>query len=431
MGACKSTPAADRRTSKSTPAAGKGTSKSTPAAGKGTSKSTVKHSPLPEDVEPYQGSPLECLLITVKVNMSTHFVSGTTAGKTEVTSNVDTYYPALASYLEQGYSLNTFYQVPGSFSSGGFGATQVPFEALYSRPVGMMTSQNCCRLLVEKATINLQCSKDAILSTSMPFGMVADSSDIMNKIIHHSSMGGRLICVEVNGHIVTQGIPAAMSGIIGGIGVDVLFEMPNQPTPAKYVYQVVNVPIGFTVKMDFAHVCSTVHCDWFGTLAMYLNQGWKLVEIILDQSQQRTVGGFSTDASMNSVWFFEKESSRLQDPTPIYQGAVIECFHETSLGLTGSSVKTDWGPVIAEMGQRGWELACIQVTPEVSTTGVGGMEMKLIMFFQRKILGGGAGMAPPPYPGANPTGESVTAPYPAGQPAEVSIPPEKTGPKMF
>mgnify|MGYP002803954124 FL=1 len=404
-----------------------GASKSTPAAGTSASKATGAHSPLPEDVEPYQGSPFECLLITVPVKMSSHFVSGATAGKTAVTSNVDTYYPTLASYLQQGYSLNTFYRVPGSSSLAGFGAAQVPFEALYSRPVGVMTSQSGCRLLVEKSTMHLQHCGGGILSTSTPLGTVADTSDIMNKIIRHSSMGGRLICVEINGHAVTQGMSAAMSGISAGIGVDVLFEIPNQPTPAKYVYQVINVPIGVTVKMGFAPR-PTVHCDWLGTLAMYLNQGWKLVEIFLDQSQQRAGGVFSSAASLNSIWFFEKESSRLQDPTPIYQGAVIEYFHKVSAGFTGTSVKTDWSPVIVEMGQRGWELACIQETPEAYQTGFGKIEMKLIMFFQRKIVGGGAVMAPPPYPGASPPGQSVIAPYPTGPLAEVSSPPEKQDP---
>lgn len=395
-----------------------GVSKSRPEVGQVKSKATGAHTPLPEDVQPYQGSPLECLLVTIPVNMSSHFVSGVSAGRTAVTSNVDAYYPTIAGYLQQGYSLNTFYRVPGSSSMAGFGQAQIPFEALYSRPVGRPASQDGSRLLVEKSTMHLQHFRGGILSTSTPLGTVADTSDIMNKIIHHSSMGGRLICIEINGQVVTQGMSAAMSGISQGIGVDVLFEIPNQPTPAKYLYQVINVPIGITVKMGLSPR-PTVHCDWLGTLAMYLNQGWKLVEIFLDQSQQRA-GGFSTAASMNSVWFFEKESSKVQDPTPIYQGAVIEYLHKVSMGFTGTSVKTDWSPVIVEMGRRGWELSCIQETPEAYQAGFGKIEMKLIMFFQRKIIAGD--VAPPPYPGPsaaiNPPGQCSATPYPPGQPSE-------------
>ena len=408
-----------------------GASKSTPIAGQAKGKAPGAHTPLPEDVEPYQGSPLECLLVTVPVHMSSHFVSGFSAGKTAVTSNVDNYYPTIAGYLQQGYTLNTFYRVPGSSSMAGFGAAQVPFEALYSRPVGVTVTPDGSRLLVEKSTMHLQHMRGGILSTSTPIGTVADTSDIMNKIIHHSSMGGRLICVEINGQVVTQGMSAAMSGISTGIGVDVLFEIPNQPTPAKYVYQIINVPIGVTVKVGFAPR-PTVHCDWLGTLASYLNQGWKLVEIFLDQSQQRAAGGFSTAASLNSVWFFEKESSRLQDPTPVYQGAVIEYFHKVSMGFGGTSVKTDWSPVITEMGNRGWELACIQETPEAYQVGFGKVEMKLMMFFQRKIVGGSSMMmAPPPaYPGPptsmNPPGSAAS--YPSKQPSETPYHPEKHDP---
>ncbi|XP_028392594.1 raftlin-like [Dendronephthya gigantea] len=215
---------------------------------------------------------------------------------------------------------------------------------------------------------------------------------------------------------------AATSGRSPAIGVDVLFEIPNQPTPAKYVYQAIDVPIGFTVKMGGP----TVHCDWLGTLATYLNQGWKLVEVFLDQSQQQS-GAFSTSASMNSVWFFEKELHKLQDPTPVYQGAVLEYFHKISQSFGGVSVKTDWTPVIVEMGKRGWELACIQETPEMYQCGFGKVKIKLIMFFQRRIITGGTMMSPPPYPGPppsmNPPDQSSTAPYSPEQPAEKQDPP--------
>ena len=402
---------------KSKPKSGDVNVKSTPEAGKVKIKSTGEHTPFPEDVQPYEGPPLECLLVTVPVQMSSHFTTGVRAGNTAATSNIDAYYPTIAGYLQQGYSLNTFYRVPGLSSMSGFGQVQLPFEAVYSKPVGAIPNPEGTRLLVEKSTMHLQQFHGGILSTTTPMGTVANTSDIMNKIIHHTSMGGKLICLEINGQVVTQGMSAAMSGISHGIGVDVLFEVPNQPMPAKYVYQVINVPIGFTVKVGFKPQ-PTVHCDWLGTLAMYLNQGWKLVEIFLDQSQQST-GAFSTTGSLNSLWFFEKKSSKLQDPTPVYQGTVIEYMHKVSVGFAGTSLKTDWSQVISEMGQRGWELACIQETPEVYHSGIGKIKMKLIMFFQRKIVGGTGAMAPPPYPGPstiNPPDQGSVAPYPSSQP---------------
>ena len=404
--------------------AGKSSPKEGQSKGKATGAHTLTHTPLPEDAEPYQGSPLECLLVTVPVDISSHFVSGHSADKTAATSSIDNYYPTIAGYLQQGYTLNTFYRVPGSANMAGFGATQVPFEALYSRPVGITATPDESQLLVEKSTMHVQHTGGEILSTSTSIGTVADTSDIMNKIIHHSSMGGRLICIEINGQVVTQGMSAVMAGISMDIGVDVLFEIPSQPTPAKYVYQVINVPISVKIEIDLSPR-PKVHCDWLGTLTTYLSQGWKLVEIFLDQSQQIAASGFSTASSLNSVWFFEKESSRLQDPTPVYYGTVIEYLHKVSVGFGGTSVKTDWSPVITDMGNRGWELACIQETPEAYPVGFGEVEMKLMMFFQRKIVGGhGALMAPPPsYPGPLPS--MNPPPYPPEQPSETVYSPEK------
>ena len=193
---------------------------------------------------------------------------------------------------------------------------------------------------------------------------------------------------------------------------------------AQYVYQVVNIPVGVTVAFGIPAKVQ-VSCDWFGVLASYLNQGWKLVEIFLDQAQQRA-GGFSTASSMNSIWFFEKEASRLQDPTPVYEGTVLEYYHQVSVGFGGAHAKTDWSGVISEMGRRGWELACIQDTPEVIQSGFGKIQMKLMMFFQRKIIRNPANTIPPAYPNV-PAPSTQPPPY---QPATGHLPPTqgKQGP---
>ena len=73
------------------------------------------------------------------------------------------------------------------------------------------------------------------------------------------------------------------------MGVDLFFNVPRFPNPPLYSYQCVNVPIGVHVKPGFTNNVQ-VSCDWMGTMAMYLNTGWKLVEIFLDQSQQQRGG---------------------------------------------------------------------------------------------------------------------------------------------
>ena len=95
----------------------------------------------------------------------------------------------------------------------------------------------------------------------------------------------------------------------------------------------------------------------------------------------------SLEATVNSVWFFEKEASRVNDPSPVYEGTVIEYEHKLSAGLTSISAPPQWESLLCEMGKRGWELACILETPDIRITGLQQFKMKLLMFFQRKISG--------------------------------------------
>lgn len=50
--------------------------------------------------------------------------------------------------------------------------------------------------------------------------------------------------------------------------------------------------------------------------------------------------------------------------------------------------------MITEMGSRGWELACMLETPEVTNVGLGNITYKVLFFFQRKII---RGQVPPNY----------------------------------
>ena len=340
-----------------------GTSSSTSQNGEVT---VGRHSPLPQDVQPYQGSFLECLVISIPLKFRSKYNA--------VASDIDDHYPAISRYLEQRYTLNTFCPLPKSFRPAGFNKVEVLYEAIFSKPVGLTTSQqNGADLLIERSTVHYENSRRA---------RVADSSDIMNKITRRSSEGGRLINLEINGHGVTRGINFQMTR---GMGVDILFEIPREATTPKYAYQVINVP--FTVIATMRHQAS--HCDWLGPFLYHLSQGWKLVRVFIDGSRERNGREFT----VNSTWIFEKEASKVEDSTPLYEGIIIEYYHKvTSRG----SVKTDWGPIIVEMGRRGWELACVQESGEMHVSGLGTVEMKLNMFFQRRIVVA-RGVPPPTY----------------------------------
>lgn len=90
------------------------------------------------------------------------------------------------------------------------------------------------------------------------------------------------------------------SNLSTGMGVDLLFNIPCTPNAPLYSYQAVHVPIGFRVQPGFASSTVNVECDFMGHFAAYLNQGWKLVEIFLDQGMQRHGGMVMTKSLFNT-----------------------------------------------------------------------------------------------------------------------------------
>lgn len=58
----------------------------------------------------------------------------------------------------------------------------------------------------------------------------------------------------------------------------------------------------------------------------------------------------------------------------------------SQLGFFETKAKGDWTPMITEMGHRGWELACMLETPEVTKIGLGNMTFKVLFFFQRRVM---------------------------------------------
>ena len=369
-------------------------------------RAAEQHSPLPRDSQPYTGPLLESLVVSVPVQISSHSTSGTTA----VTTDVDKYYPMIARYFEQGFKLTAFYKVPGVSSSLGFGSAQVPYEAVFCRSVVVPPSwpEPGSKLLVVKSNLRVQHLRGGDLNPRNTFTRHVETSDLINKIYYQASLGRRLISIEINEQYFPQRNSVERSGKGLEIGVDILLEVPAQHDSKHYVYRVVNVPVEASTQFPFS---VREHCDWLGTMSSYLNQGWKLVEMFISQLQQKT-SGFPEVAKANLMWFFEKEASKLEDMTPVYEGTVIEYLHKVQkVGRNGGTkLKTDWSGVIDEMGRCGWELACIQETPEFHPAGFRKYELKLMMFFQRKV-NPQPNIAPPPYPGPAQSVPTQPPPY--------------------
>ena len=87
-------------------------------------------------------------------------------------------------------------------------------------------------------------------------------------------------------------------------------------------------------------------------------------------------------------------------------------------GLAGTKVKSDWAPLLHEMGQRGWELACPLETPEVIMTGFGSFSMKILLFFQRRVISSPPDGVPPPY--QTPFDGPPPPPYAGAPPGSIS-----------
>lgn len=316
-----------------------------------------------------------------------------------VTSNIDTYYPLLAAQYAQGYRLLSFYQIPGQQQRQGIFSMSVAlgFQGIFCRYPSAPRQENW-QLRIEKSAIQLSRMFTGIITFHQ--GVVSDTSHVLDSIARNTQAGGRLICIEMTGQQESATLGMSMQGLSPLMGVDLFFEVPETPSPPQYVYNCVSVPITMTVQMGFRPT-PIVHCDWIGVLASHLNQGWRLIEIFMDKTVHSRAHGFTGQSTLNSMWFFEKPASRMNDPTPVYQGTMVEHQIKIKTSFAGANTTANWEPVIQEMGNKGWELACILETPEYRFSGMATIYMSCKLFFQRPILPqSGATMPmglPPPY----------------------------------
>ncbi|XP_038077548.1 uncharacterized protein LOC119745331 [Patiria miniata] len=382
------------------------------------------HSGVPNDPVPYAGSPLQYCFVNVEATLRTQ---ATFFSAPIITTNIDAYYGIISQPYAQGFSMVQFQSIPGVQRQKGFGYNvAMPFQAILSRPVNAPPSQERWQLRVEKSFLQTQMILKFFTTRETT---VSDTSDIYQKINAVASQGGRLICVEITGFEKGPSFGQAMSGHQGVKGVDLFFNMPLHPNPKIYVYQAISVPVQFRLTSSFPQPRIQVLTDFMGQFAAFLQKGWKLVEINFDNSQTTEPGFFSAHSSMNSIWFFEKEASKMHSEVPEWQGTIVEYEHKVSASFGGTRAKTNWDPVVIEMGQRGWELACLVESPETYTTGFSSAAIKVLMFFQRRILRpvGAGGFAMPPQGGQPPPQGGYPQPQGGYPQPQGSYPPPQGG----
>ncbi|KAK3765345.1 hypothetical protein RRG08_065101 [Elysia crispata] len=330
---------------------------------------------------PYYGPNALYQFINTQVTMTTPINFTTTQ---MVTSNVDAYYPVLAQQMDQGFRLLTFYHIPGEVTrSGGLFSQSVnmPFQAIFCR-YPQAPYQERYQLRVEKSVIQPQMIWTGIISSQSQ--VHTDTSHLFQTIANNTQNGGRLVCIELTGQEVMK-TSFSMQRRMPMKGVDLFFEFPMSGRGENYIYNIVNAPIHVSYSGGLRPT-PVVQCDWLGILAQNLGQGYRLVEIFMDETETTQQGFLTATCQQNSQWFFEKPASRAHDPTPMYQGTVVP--HEIKIsqsGLNGVRSTTNWEAVMQDMGNRGWELACILETPEIRYSGMATVYQKCLLFFQRPL----------------------------------------------
>ena len=70
------------------------------------------------------------------------------------------------------------------------------------------------------------------------------------------------------------------------LGVDLLFESPEHSDAVPYTYHAVKYPVRFMLVPDPTKSTHTLECDadWMGQLKQFLDEGWKLVDICIDNT---------------------------------------------------------------------------------------------------------------------------------------------------
>ncbi|GFS04784.1 raftlin-like [Elysia marginata] len=266
--------------------------------------------PIPQE-PPYYGPSAQYQFVNTQVTMTTPIQFSFTTTQM-VTSNVDAYYPVLAQQMDQGFRLLTFYHIPGE-------------------------------LRVEKSVIQPQMMWTGIISSRSQ--VYTDTSHLFQTIANHTQNGGRLVCIELTGQEQTK-VSYSWNQRLPMKGVDLFFEYPTSGRGETYIYNVVNAPIQVSFSGGLRPT-PVVSCDWLGILAQNLGQGYRLVEIFMDETETTQQGFLTANTQQNSQWFFEKPASRANDPTPMYQGTVVS--HEimiTQSGFSGPKSTTNWEAVM-------------------------------------------------------------------------------------
>ena len=133
----------------------------------------------------------------------------------------------------------------------------------------------------------------------------------------------------------------------------------------------------------------------------------------------------------NVLWFFEKENTKINGPTPRYQVTMVEYYVDAKGGFGGIGTNFDLTSLLIEMGNRGWELVAVLDTPQMSTVGFGKVRRGCIAFFQRPLVVQPLAPPPIPAPGIAPQPPYSSLAVPSGPPSSYSPSQDRSSPTPY
>ncbi|KAG7502237.1 hypothetical protein JOB18_016294 [Solea senegalensis] len=127
-------------------------------------------------------------------------------------------------------------------------------------------------------------------------------------------------------------------------------------------------------------VVSALEADWLELTAAYYRRGWSLVDSFVYWD---TPKGEPVPRSLEGLFVYEERSTSppANDTIVVEQWTVIE----------GSSVKTDYGPLLHTLAEFGWLLTCVLPTPIIRHDSDGNLATKQVVFLQRPVRNQTAG----------------------------------------
>ncbi|XP_077473450.1 raftlin-2 [Stigmatopora argus] len=121
-------------------------------------------------------------------------------------------------------------------------------------------------------------------------------------------------------------------------------------------------------------VVSALEADWLELTAAYYRRGWSLMDSFVYWD---TPKGEPVPRSLEGLFVYEEKSTAppANDTIVVEQWTVIE----------GSSVKTDYGPLLHTLAEFGWLLTCVLPTPIIRHDSDGNLATKQVIFLQRPV----------------------------------------------